>query len=276
MIFSGLVRLAFFLLVIYAAVVLAVYIFQRRLQYFSDNDLGDAEAPGILGFKSVKVKTSDGFDLVAWFAPPKKKDGRVVVLFHGNGGNIAHRAIKASQLMARGYGVFLSEYRGYGGNPGSPTEEGLYRDGRVALTWLDAEGYGIGRLVLYGESLGSGVALQLAAEVHPRAVILEAPFTSAADVAKKAYPILPVDALMKDRFDNIKKIGMSKPSLLIVHGNRDEVVPHKLGKKLFEAANHPKEFITIENGMHNNLFERGAGHAVLDWLDKQEDAAGSA
>lgn len=272
MIFFGLVRLAFFILVLYAAIVLAVYIFQRRLQYFPDNDLGDAEAPGILGFKSVKARTSDNFDLVAWFSPPKKKDGRVIVFFHGNGGNIAHRAIKASQMTARGYGVFLCEYRGYGGNPGSPTEEGLYRDGRAALQWLENEGYGIGRLVLYGESIGSGVAVQLAAEVQPRTVILEAPFTSAADVAKRAYPILPVDAMMKDRFDNIKKIGMSKPSLLIVHGDRDEVVPHKLGKKLFEAANHPKEFIAIEHGTHNDLFEHGAGHAILDWLDKQEEA----
>lgn len=269
----GLVRLAFFILVIYAATVLAVYIFQRRLQYFPDDDIGDPEAPGILGMKAVTAKTDDGLDLVAWFAPPKQKNGRIVVLFHGNGGNIAHRAIKASQFMARGYGVFLSEYRGYGGNPGSPTEEGLYRDGRAALKWLDGEGYGIGRLVLYGESIGSGVAVQLAAEVQPRAVVLEAPFTSAADVAKRAYPVLPIDFLMKDRFDNIKKIGMSKPNLLIVHGDRDEVVPHKLGKKLFDAANHPKEFVTIENGTHNDLFERGAGHAVLDWLDKQEDEA---
>lgn len=266
---AGLARLAFFILAVYLATVIAVYFFQRRLQYFPDNDLGDPAAPGILGMKTATVRTDDGLGLVAWFAPPKRKDGRVIVLFHGNGGNIGHRAIKASAFIARGYGVMLAEYRGYGGNPGRPSEEGLYRDARAAVKWLEGEGYGAGQLALYGESLGSGVAVQLATEIHPRIVILEAPFSSAADVAKTAYPVLPVDMLMKDRYDSIDKIAKTKPNLLIVHGDRDEVVPISQGRRLFEAANHPKEFIAIARGAHNDLYDHQAGRIVLDWLDKQ-------
>src|SRR5690606_7238404 len=128
------------------------------------------------------------------------------------------------------------------------------------------------QFVLYGESIGSGVAVQMAREVQPRYLILEAPFTSAADVAKDKYFFLPVDMLMKDRYDSIDKIPEITSSLLIVHGDEDAVVDQKLGKKLYDKANHPKEFISINGGHHADLYEHHAGHVIIDWLNKQVTA----
>jgi fermentation-respiration switch protein FrsA (DUF1100 family) len=206
---------------------------------------------------------------VSWFAPPMEKNGKIIVLFQGNGGNISHRDAKAAKFTGEGYGVLLCGYRGYGQNPGKPTEEGIYRDARAALKWLEKQGYNIGQMVFYGESLGSGVAVQMAVEFQPKHVILEAPFSSAADVAKKHYFYLPVDLMMKDRYDSHAKIKNMKASLLIIHGVYDGVIPISQGRKLFEAANHPKEFIAIENAGHNNLYEMQAGLPVSGWLEKQ-------
>jgi len=265
----GAIRLILFLCTVYFFLVIIVYFMQRSLQYFPSKDMGDPRLPGLLKMQVVSIKAEDGLENTSWFAPPKEKDGKIIVLFHGNGGNISHRDTKAALFMGHGYGVMLCGYRGYGLNPGNPTEEGLYRDGRAAVKWLEGQGFKIGQMVFYGESLGGGVAVQLATEFQPKHIILEAPFASAADVAKKHYFYLPVDMMMKDRYDSHAKIKNMKASLLIVHGVYDGVIPISQGKKLFEAANHPKEFITIENAGHNNLYEMQAGLPITGWLEKQ-------
>lgn len=265
----GLVRLIPFLLVVYIFLVIIVYFMQRSLQYFPSADMGDPQLPKRLNMQVVTIKTEDGLDIVSWFAPPKEKNGKIIVLFHGNGGNISHRDIKAAKFTGEGYGVFLCGYRGYGKNPGNPTETGLYRDARAAVKWLEKQGYNIGQMVFYGESLGSGVAVQMATEFQPKHIILEAPFSSALSVAKRHYFYLPVDIMMKDRYDSLSKIGKVKASLLIFHGVYDGVIPISEGRKLFEAANHPKEFIAIENAGHNNLYEMQAGQPVSAWLERQ-------
>lgn len=265
----GAMRLVLFLLVVYSFLVIIVYFMQRSLQYFPSNDMGDPRLPEQLKMQVVTIKTEDGLDNVSWFAPPKEKNGKIIVVFHGNGGNISHRDIKAARLTGEGYGVLLCGYRGYGRNPGNPTETGLYRDARATVKWLEKQGYNIGQMVFYGESLGSGVAIQMATEFNPKHIILEAPFSSALSVAKRHYFYLPVDYMMKDRYDSLAKIGKVKASLLIVHGTLDGVIPISEGRKLFEAANHPKEFITIENAGHNNLYEMQAGLPIAGWLEKQ-------
>jgi uncharacterized protein len=263
-------RLIVQLLAFYLLVVILVYFYQRNLQYFPDRAaVGAPKDSGVPEMKLVSVRTSDNLTLAAWFAPPKDKGGKIVVMFHGNAGNIAGRSVKARYFMDRGYGVYLCEYRGFGGNPGSPSEQGLYLDARAGLKWLEEQGYTPGQFVIYGESIGTGVAVQMALEVQPRLVILEAPFSSAADVAKMRYSFLPVDLMLKDRYDSIDKIGKINASLLIVHGDEDPVIPLRFGKKLFEAANHPKEFCTIEAAGHNDLYDHHAGHIICDWLDKQ-------
>jgi uncharacterized protein len=265
-----LARIAFQLLAFYAVVLVAVYLAQRSLQYFPDKNFpGEPGDSGVPEMQIVALQTEDGLSLNAWFVPPPGKDGQIVVFFHGNAGHIGHRATKARHFIDKGLGVLMVEYRGFGGNRGRPTEEGLYKDGRAALRFLEQREYTVSQLVLYGESIGSGVAVQMAIEIQPRYLILEAPFSSAADVAKRQYSFLPVDFLMKDRYDNIEKIAEVSSSLLIVHGDEDAVIPIGLAERLFERANHPKEFIAINGGHHNDLYEHHAGHIVTEWLEKQ-------
>lgn len=267
-----LARLVFQLLAIYVIVLLAVYFMQRSLQYFPDKNYpGEPADSGVPAMREVELKTEDGLTLNAWFAPPAKRDGKIVVYYHGNAGHIGHRAAKAQHFIDKGMGVLLVDYRGFGGNPGNPSEKGLYHDGRAAIRFLEQKEYTISQFVIYGESIGSGVATQMALEIQPRYLILEAPFSSASDVAKKRYFFLPVDFLMKDRYDNADKIADIKTSLLVVHGDEDGVIPIELGRKLFERAQHPKEFITINGGHHSDLYDHHAGHVIVEWLEKQID-----
>ena len=263
-------RLILELVAFYGIVCVFVYFYQRNLQYFPDKSKpGTPKSNDVPEMSIINIKTADGFDLVAWFAPPRQAGGKIIVLFHGNAGNLAGRAIKARYFIHRGYGCLLCEYRGFGGNPGRPTEKGLYDDARGTLKWLEYNGYVMSQLVIYGESIGTGVAVQMASEIQPRHLILEAPFASAVEIAKRSYPILPVDFMMQDRYDNIHKIGKVKASLMIVHGDEDPVIPIDSGKRLFDAANHPKEFYSIAGGGHSDLYDHHAGHIICDWLDAQ-------
>lgn len=269
-------RLLYYVIVVYGLTLIAAYLLQRQLQYFPNKKSPGTPAQNNLPeMREIRVTTDDRCENIAWFAPPRSPSGRVAVFFHGNAGHMGDRAIKARYFIEKGHGVLFCEYRGYGGNKGSPCEQGFYKDARACLKWLEAQGYTNAQIVLYGESIGSGVAVQMAFETQPPLLILEAPFTSAVDVAKTAYFFLPVDMLMKDRFDNLEKIAAIKSQLLIVHGDEDETIPVSLAEKLFSAANHPKEFITINGGHHNDLYEHHAGHVITDWLGKKVwDAAG--
>ena len=256
---------------IYLFVVTGIFIFQRQLEYFAYSaPLGTPTDAGVPEMSDIHFTTADGLNLFSWFAPPKKKGGEIVVLFHGNGGNIAMRAYKAGLFLERGYGVLLCEYRGYSGNPGSPSEQGFYSDGRAVLKWLQDKGYKKSQLVIYGESIGTGVAVQMALETQPKYLILEAPFTSAADVAKDNYHyLIPVDLLMFDRFDSIDKIKQINSDLLVIHGTDDGIVPTKFGIQLFKAANQPKRLLLVHGAGHVDLYNYGAGTPIVDWLDKQ-------
>jgi len=255
------------LLLAYGGLVALVYLFQRSLQYYPDPRLGPPADHGVPEMAVVRLHTSDNLSLKSWYAPAPQ--GRpTVVYFHGNAGNISGRAHKARVLIDAGYGVLLVEYRGYGDNPGTPSEAGLYADAHAALDFLHAQGVTERELVLYGESLGSGVAVQIATERPPRAVILEAPYTTIADVAKRAYWFLPVEALLKDRFESIRKIAALHAPLLILHGELDATVPVDLGRRLFDAAPEPKHAVWFPEAGHTDLFEHGAGPTVVEWLTR--------
>jgi hypothetical protein len=152
----------------------------------------------------------------------------------------------------------MAEYRGYGGNPGTPTERGLVADGAAALDFLDGEGIAANRLVIYGESLGSGVAVLLAAQREVAGLILEAPFTSVADVAQHHYSFMPASALVRDRFDSLARIGQVRAPILVLHGERDRVVPLRFGRALFDAAPEPKELWLAREAGHEDLARYGA------------------
>ncbi len=267
-----LARLIFLLAVFYGIILLVIYFFQRSLQYVPDrNPAGSPQEHGLVHMQAVAVTTADGLTLQAWYQPPRAGNDKVVVYFHGNAGHHANRASKIAHFIEAGYGVYLCGYRGYGGNPGSPSEQGLYADARAGLVWLQSTGIALRDMVFYGESIGGGVAVQMASEAAPPVMVLEAPFSTAVDVARKHYAWLPVDRLMHDKFDNIEKIKEIKTDLLIVHGDKDEVTPIALAQRLFDAANHPKQFITINGGHHSDLYQHRAAEAIIEWLAKHAE-----
>ena len=252
----------------YAALLGGLYVFQRQLLYFPDVSRPELGALGELGVREVKVTTADGISLLSWYLPPP--DTRpVLVYFHGNGGHIGYRAERLRRFARDSLGVLMLEYRGYSGNPGTPTEAGLYADAEAALDFLAAAGLGPDRLVLYGESLGSGVAVALAARRNIAGLILEAPFTSVADVAQFHYSFVPASLLVRDRFDSLSRIGQLKAPLLVLHGERDRVVPVRFGRALFDAAPDPKEFWLAPGAGHGNLARFGALEVVRSFVERR-------
>lgn len=263
-------RIAGVMAVAYVAVAGLLFVFQRNFIYFPDRTAWSPANTVAPEMEVVRTRTSDGEELISWYSPAPA--GRAtIVLFHGNGGNIAYRAYKARALIDAGYGILLAGYRGYGGSTGSPSEAGLMRDGEAALAFLGQRGASGANLILYGESLGTGVAVALAGGHEVRALILESPYTSIADVAASAYRIFPARYLVKDRFPSIDRIGAIAVPLLVIHGKDDRVVPVRFGIELFEAAGGPKEIRLIEGAGHNDVFERGGDAVVLEFLARMPE-----
>lgn len=255
---------------VYLAIVALMYANQRRLMYMPGPP---PPAPSVLGFSevaAVTAETSDGLKLMSWYAPASS--GRPTVLyFHGNAGSFAHRETKVTPFLSHGLGIVLAGYRGYNGNPGTPTEEGLYADARAAVAVLADRGVAPGDIVLYGESLGTGIATRLAVDLAVAGtpvlgVVLESPFLSMAAAAQARYPWLPARWLVKDRFDNRSRIADMAAPLLVLHGRRDAVVPFAQGQALFAAAAEPKEARWFDDAGHTNLFDHGAAEATLDFI----------
>jgi fermentation-respiration switch protein FrsA (DUF1100 family) len=235
----------------YLAIVAIMYLAQRGLMYFPYTvrmTPADADFPQA---QEVMLRAADGTNVIAWVVPPKENKP-VVLYFHGNGGSVAHRVGRFRRLVDDGTGLVALSYRGYGGSDGSPTEEGLIADARAAYDFARAK-FPDAKIVLWGESLGTGVAVAIAAEKNVAAVILESPFTSTADIAFATYPFLPVSLLMKDQFHSDERIGKVKAPLLIMHGARDRVVPLRFGEQLFALANEPKQFVRFPDGGHEDL-----------------------
>lgn len=256
---------------VYLALAVFFYFTQRSFIYFPDKNLGAPSDYGVAAMDVISVLTDDGLTLKAWYKPPSSPDKPVLLMFHGNAGHIGIRAFKARIFMDQGYGFLLAEYRGYGGNPGRISEEGLYRDGRAYMTWLKNKGISSSRVVVHGESLGTGVAVQMATEYQDvHAVVLETPYTTLRDVAQKHMFYLPVKLLMKDRFDNLAKIKNVVAPLLIVHGTADMIVPYQQARRLYEAAGQPKKLETLSLSGHNNTYVFGAGQKIAAFLAQLE------
>jgi fermentation-respiration switch protein FrsA (DUF1100 family) len=247
-------RLMFFALIAAIAALLALlWVGQRRLMYFPDGRVSAPREVGLAGVESVRFPTADGLELAGWFVPAGAEAKATVLVFNGNAGNRAYRAPLATALAAHGFNVLLFDYRGFGGNPGSPTEIGLAADARAARDYLaDRPDVGAARVVYFGESLGTGVAVALAAEQPPAALILRSPFTSMADVGAYHYPILPVRLLLRDRFASRDTIGHVRAPVLVIAGDRDEIVPLEHSRRLYDAAPSPKELVIIKGASHND------------------------
>jgi fermentation-respiration switch protein FrsA (DUF1100 family) len=214
----------------------------------------------------MELTTPDGQRLVAWYAPPARSAPTVFYL-HGNAGGLVDRANRVRLYRKQGYGVFMLAYRGFSGSTGKPTETNIVADALMAYDTLAGFTPQDSKIIVYGESLGTGVAVQVAAKRRPDGVVLESPFSSAVDVGAHLYPYLPVHWLLKDRFESISYIGDVKAPLLVLHGERDRIVPPKLGRKLFAAAPGPKVAYFIEGATHYTLYENGAFEKVKIFLD---------
>ena len=238
-----------------SALIVAIRTQQRRLIYFPTHDPVPSAAVFLPSARDVVLHTEDGKRLGAWYIPaPVEAPGPAVVVFNGNGGDRSGRAMLALGLAELGMSVLLFDYRGYGGNEGTPSEEGLARDARAAQAWLSAQPeVSQDRIVYFGESLGAAVAVGLSMERPPAALVLRSPFTSLAEVGKVHYPWLPVGLVLIDRFPSIDRIGSIAAPVMIIAGDRDDVVPEPLSKKLYDAAPDPKRYLLVPGTGHNDL-----------------------
>jgi len=255
----------------YGAVFLALYGLQRSMIFKPDRAVPSRHAAGLEAMDEVVLRTADGLDLGAWYSPPRP--GRPTVLyFHGNAGNRGWLAHKALPYLEAGYGVLLPDYRGYGGNAGAPTEDGLRADARAALDFVRGQGASTGDVIYHGESLGSGVAAWLASVEPPRALVMEAAFTSMPAVAALQYPWLPTRLAVRDRFTSVRRIRSITVPTLFVHGVNDTLVPVDHARTLFQAsAARVKDLVLLPGGLHADLYDHGAGALILDWLTGLQD-----
>jgi len=249
---------------LYFAICATVYFAQRSLMYFPEMRQTAPAAAGLPEAAVVALTAADGAASFAWHVAPRDEKP-VILYFHGNGGALRHRAARFRRLIDAGIGLVASEYRGYGGNPGKPTEAGLIADAEAAYGFAVAH-YPTQQIVLWGESLGSGVAVALAADKPVGRIILEAPFSSAEAVGAAHYWFLPVRLLMKDQFRSDVRIGKVTAPLLILHGVHDQVVPYWMAERLFDLANQPKHLARFLDGGHEDLDQNGALDAVARFL----------
>ena len=237
-----------------AAVVFAFWVGQRSLMYLPSGDVLTPGEAGLGPAEAVRVRTEDGLELGAWFAPARSTPARAtIIVFNGNAGNRSYRGTLGARFVDTGFAALIFDYRGYGGNAGSPSEEGLAADARAVRRYVSTRAdVDPSRIVYFGESLGAAVAVSLAIEQPPAALVLRSPFSSAVDVGRFHYPWLPVGWILKDRFLSTDRIGrVTSPSLFIA-GAADRIVPASQTRALFHAAREPKALMVIAGADHND------------------------
>ena len=259
-------RVALVLVSAWLAVVVYLYANQRRMLFLPDSERISPQQARLSGVSEEVIPTPDGEQLVAWWAPPQP--GKPVILyFHGNGGNLASRAGRMQLFQQAGFGALMLADRGYSGSTGTPSETALVADAMLAFDRLVTRGVPAGRIVVFGESLGTGLAVQVAAGRAAGGLILDSPYTSLVDVAASRLPWIPVRWLMSDRFDSFSAIGTVRAPLLVIHGDQDEVVPYELGARLFAAANEPKRMLTLPGAGHVTPLRDGPWPTVRAFVD---------
>ena len=241
----------FVLLLIYVGITVIVYFYQRKLLYHPFNSQITGEGL-IHNFETINFKTSDNLILKGWFHL-KNSNKKTILFLHGNAGNLDNRIDKLNSLGSMDVNFLIIAWRGYSGNPGKPSETGLYKDALGGIKWLNEKGISNDQIILYGESLGTAITIEVAQNENFAGIILEAPFTSMIDMGKKIYPIFPVKLLLKDRYESKNKIKNIKSPILVLHGRKDKIVPFYMGEKIFEMANNPKfkYFTDLDDHMMN-------------------------
>ena len=240
------------LIFFYILLIIVVFFFQRNFLYHpsEDNYLKDNLGTEPSEIEKVKVITEDKIDLNGWFYNKDIEKFKTIVFFHGNAGSLKNRTYKLNHFKDLDVNFLIISWRGFSGNMGKPNEMGLYEDARSAIRWLNMKGIQDKNIILYGESLGTAVVVEIAQNKKYAGVILESPFTSMVNMGKKHYPFFPVSFLLKDKFESYKKINKISVPVLIMHGKVDKIVPYAMGKKMYELANGPKFFHSQEYGDH--------------------------
>jgi fermentation-respiration switch protein FrsA (DUF1100 family) len=244
-----------------------MYVVQRSLMYFPETVRTAPAAAGLPQAQEVVLDTTDGEKVIVWHVAPRGEQP-VVLYFHGNGGSLRLRVDRFQRIAAAGVGLVALSYRGYGGSSGKPTEQGLINDARAAYAFA-AERYP--RIALWGESLGTGVAVALAAEKPVIRLVLDAPYTSALDLARANHWYLPVRLLMKDQFRSDERIARVKAPVLIMHGEVDQIIPIAYGERLFAMIQGPKQFARFPGGYHVDLDRHGGAEVALKFLGEAAD-----
>lgn len=261
---------------VYCLFLAGLYFGQRSLLYHPDATVPVPAAHGVPEVTVLRIPVSDGLDILAWWHPPAEDGKATIVYFHGNAGNIGERAYKIRPLIDAGHGVLLTTYRYNAGAAGPSSEAALIADAHCAADHVLAQGIAPERTVFYGESLGSGIAVALAAERECGGLVLETPYSSIAEVAQSHYWYAPARWLLRDKFDSMKRIDKVRAPILLFHGDADTTVPIRFARRLFDAAPEPKVGHFLPGGAHTDLYDFGAGRLVLDFLDRHVAAVGGA
>lgn len=266
------VDILIFLALSYLALAAALFFLQSGMLYLPDTPGRALEATPAdrgLEFEPLSIPTGDGETLDGWFIPAGEARG-TLLFFHGNAGNISHRLDSVGLFHRLGLNVLIFDYRGYGRSSGKPSEAGLYRDAEAAWRYLTGErATPADEIVLFGRSLGGAVAVWLAGRVRPAGLIVESSFTSVPDMGAEIYPWLPVRLLARNRFDSRARIGGVRVPVLIIHSRQDEIIPFRHGRRLFEAAAEPKQFLEIAGGHNDGFYVSGEKYreGISEFLD---------
>ena len=255
------------ILSIYVLVLFLLFIFQRNLMYHpkENNYSGDILEAEI---QKVKIKTSDNINLLGWFHKKNLKQFKTIIYFHGNAGKLENRIHKLNHFKNMNVNFLIISWRGFSGNDGKPSEDGLYDDGNSAIEWLKNIGLAEEDIIIYGESLGTGIAVEIAQNKNFAGLILETPFTSMTEAAKNFYPYIPVNLLLKDKYKNNQKIKNINIPVLIMHGKADQIVPFWMGKKIFELANQPKYSYFTKYDDHMMEYDKNLIFALKSFIKR--------
>ena len=255
------------IVVAYLVILVFIYFYQRNLLYHpSENNYQNDEVE--FNYEEVNIEVENEIQLKSWLINKDLKKLKTLLIFHGNAGDLSNRIYKLNELNKLEINILLISWRGFSGNKGSPTEKNLYKDAEAAIKWLNKKDVSNNQIILYGESLGTGVAVEMANKNDFNSIILESPFTSIENSAKIYYPYLPVKYLLKDRYDSISKINMVKSPIMIMHGEKDDVVPFSMGKKLFEKANSPKHSYFTSEDDHMMEFNLSLLNEIKNFIKK--------
>jgi len=232
-------KIIFLIFIIYILLLVFIFFYQRKLLYYPNVNRYIESENLIPRIEKVNIFTSDGYNLLGWYH--KKNISKKTILFlHGNAGSLENRIYKLNYFEEFDVNFLIIAWRGFSGNLGKPHEQGLYEDAKSAVNWLQSEGIKEEKIILYGESLGTAVAIEIAQNKKFAGIILESPFTSMVEVGKKYYPIFPIKLLLKDKYESINKIKNISSPIMIMHGMQDKIIPFEMGQKIYNYANSPK------------------------------------